>query len=153
MTGFYFEDKQLKAVVFDLLYYIENFDTETPIKNYKNFVERHRQDYAIADCYVDCAEQLMLKSFRNTGLVNTHNSLKKHVVDRIRFCDYLYSSKRLHIMSHCKNLITAVHSAVWNEKVDETKRLDDGTYNVDSLDSFEYSIEARIKDFNIGVKI
>ena len=47
-------------------------------------------------------------------------------------------------MSHCKKLIEALQTAVWDMKKQADVRLDDGNYNIDSLDAFEYSVEKYI---------
>jgi PBSX family phage terminase large subunit len=151
LTGFYFTNTKWHAVVIDELYDNNNKSVEDLLKNFEKFVNTSRINYRLADCYVDSAEQLIKKSIRNTGLINTHDSLKKPIIDRIRFTDYCFKTNRLFIHKNCKKLIEAFNSAVWNEKSAKEERLDDGTYNVDSLDSFEYSIESKIKDFNIGV--
>ena len=50
-------------------------------------------------------------------------------------------------MSNCKKTIEAFQSAVWDKKY-QTKdvRLDDGSYNIDSLDAQEYAVESRMRD-------
>ena len=49
---------------------------------------------------------------------------------------------RYKVLQHCTHTIEAFRSAVWDSK-SPTKdvRLDNGTYNVDSLDAQEYSTE------------
>lgn len=48
-------------------------------------------------------------------------------------------------MRHCTHLIEAMQSAVWDDKQHDDVRLDDGNYNIDSLDAFEYSVEPLMK--------
>ena len=44
-------------------------------------------------------------------------------------------------MSHCKATIEALQTAIYDaDKIDD-ERLDNGTTNIDSLDSMEYSTE------------
>jgi hypothetical protein len=66
--------------------------------------------------------------------------MKREVIDRIRLYDVLFSQGRANIMRNCKHTIDAFENAVWDpKKIDE--RLDDGTTNIDSLDSAEYAVE------------
>lgn len=145
-TGFYFEDKKMKMIALDEEYYTENKDVETVIKKYKLFVEKIKKKYNFADVFIDSAEQLILKTAKNIGIVNVNNSLKKPIIDRIRCTDMLFGQDRLHIYRKCVNLITSIESAVWDEK-NEMSRLDNGTVNIDSLDSFEYSFESQMNNF------
>lgn len=43
-----------------------------------------------------------------------------------------------------QKLIEALQTAVWDMKKQSDVRLDDGNYNIDSLDAFEYSVEKYI---------
>ena len=147
-TGFYFENNTMNMIVLDEMYDTKNKNTETLIESFKSFVNRMKEKYITSDCYVDSAEQLIMKSLRNTGVINVHNSLKKRIIDRIRITDLLLSKKRLYILSHCKNIISAFEAACWNDKSIEPQRLDDGTTNIDSLDSFEYSFENKIGELS-----
>lgn len=139
-------DRPLSLVVLDEWYDAENKDTETILSNFRAFAERCKRRWRVADAYVDSAEQLILKSMRNLGVLNIHNSAKYPIVDRIRFADMMYSSGRFFIMRGCKNAIEAVQSAVWDDKAATDTRLDNGTTNIDSLDSIEYAYERRMRD-------
>lgn len=44
-------------------------------------------------------------------------------------------------MKHCKVTQKAFSEAVWNDKVQNDERLDNGTTNVDTLDAQEYTTE------------
>lgn len=140
------ENNRVSICVLDEYYDKENKDTETILKNYKTFIEQSQKKWKCIDCYVDSAEQLILRSMRNMGMVNVHNSLKAPIVDRIRFWDMMYATERAYILKHCQKSIEAVQSAVWDEKAAKDIRLDDGTTNVDSLDAMEYAIERRMKE-------
>lgn len=124
----------------------ENKSTESVLTAYEDFVKKIKMQWQCIDVYVDSAEQLILKSMRNRGMVNVHNSYKYPVVDRIRFADVMMSSGRYHVLACCKNTIEAIESAVWDDKSAKEQRLDDGTSNIDSLDSSEYSWEGRMKE-------
>lgn len=70
---------------------------------------------------------------------------KKPICDRIAFVNYLMSSGKFHIMRSCVNLAEGLSSAVWDEKSDSDKRLDNFTSDIDILDALEYSIERYMK--------
>jgi PBSX family phage terminase large subunit len=148
-TGFYIVSKKIHVIALDELYDTKNKDTETVIENFERFVTNIKSRFNCADIYVDSAEQLLIKSFKNLGVGNIRNSLKKPIIDRIRIVDLLFSQERLTIYKKCTNLIEAIESAVWDDKAKKETRLDDGTVNIDSLDSFEYSIENRLKDLTL----
>ena len=137
---------RLAIVVLRELYDTENKSTESVLANYKDFVLKVKAQWQCADCYIDSAEQLILKSARNLGMLNVHNSLKRPIVDRVRFVDVMMSQGRLFILKQCKHTIEAIESAVWDEKSAKETRLDDGTTNIDSIDSLDYSIESRMAE-------
>ena len=51
-----------------------------------------------------------------------------------------------YVKDQCQSLEDALTTALWDEKkcLVEDVRLDDGTSDIDSLDSFEYTLERRI---------
>lgn len=138
--------RPLSIVVLDEFYDKDNYSTESILINFRKFVERVKRQWQCVDAYCDSAEQLILKSMRNLGVVNVGNSVKYPIIDRIRFWDMMYSTERAFIMRGCQNAITAVQSAVWDEKAEKDTRLDNGTTNIDSLDSMEYAVERRMKE-------
>lgn len=77
--------------------------------------------------------------------VEVRGSIKGSVNDRIRFIQFLMKIGKLKISSDCNELINALDEAVWNPKIlIKDERLDDGTFNVDVLDAFEYSFESQM---------
>ena len=50
----------------------------------------------------------------------------------------------------CKSLSEALQEAVWNPKVNEDERLDDGSSDIDTLDAFEYTIERDMKSVHLN---
>jgi PBSX family phage terminase large subunit len=147
LTGFFYRDKKMHIVLIDELHDKENKSTESILKNFKNFVSNGRKKYPCTEAFTDSAEALIKRSMDELGIINVNNSLKKPVVDRIRFADLMFTQGRMHIMSHCKHTIEAIQSAIWNPKIMHDERLDDGTTNIDSLDAFEYSYENQMRDF------
>ena len=147
LVGYYLKDKKMHAVLIDEIYDIENKNTDTILSKWRTFASNVKNKYNCYDCYTDSAEQLILKSMRDAGIMNVHNSLKKPVIDRIRFLDMAFANKRFYVMKHCTKTIDAIRSAVYDSKSQEEKRLDDGTTNIDSLDAMEYALEKHMGDF------
>jgi len=81
---------------------------------------------------------------------NVRYALKKSVNERIRTLIGLLGSNRVWVLSHCKNVIDALQSAVWNPKALNDERLDDGSTDIDTLDSLEYAYERYIVDLQRG---
>ena len=96
--------------------------------------------------YPDNAEQVLIRGIRgaleraNIG-VAVVDAWKMPVNDRISLMTSLIGLNRYSYTEHALPLRDALQQAVWNEKVQETKRLDDGSSDIDSLDAHEYSIE------------
>lgn len=72
---------------------------------------------------------------------------KERINDRIQCTLRLMGMNRLYITGDCGTLQAALSSAVWDEKKQEDERLDDGSTDIDSLDSFEYTFERDMKRF------
>ena len=145
-TGFFMKDGKLCIVATEELYDSENISTEHILNNFKLFANKQKLLYTVAEGYVDSAEQLIVKSMRNLGVLNIRGSKKIKIVDRIRLLDYLFSSNRAYVMKCCTHLIEAIENAVWDPKGMKEERLDDNTSNIDSLDSWEYSFERKHKE-------
>lgn len=140
LTGF---TKGFREVyVLDEYYDSRNKSAEHLIEAFRTQIEKWRQEYPISAAYCDSAEQLLVKSFRSAVNVEVKNALKRPVNTRINMLGRLISSGRIFISSKCAHLIDAIETAVWDEsKPNCDVRLDNGTSNIDSLDSFEYTIE------------
>lgn len=64
---------------------------------------------------------------------------KGTINDRIQLTCKLFGQERLKILKSCKHIIGAFGNAIWEDgKVDT--RLDNGTVEIDYLDSFEYAL-------------
>lgn len=116
-------------------------------KAFVDFVKRAKAKYNVYEIYCDSAEQTLIEGFTvaviNAGLgVQIKNAIKGPVNDRISFYNSIMAQGRFFIMRHCKNTIQALSEAVYDsKKLTEDVRLDDGTTNIDSLDSMEYTTE------------
>lgn len=102
--------------------------------------------------YADSAEQTLIAGIRSSlrknglGWIRVENALKTEINDRINAVAILMAQGRFYYMAkECMSLVNALSTAVWDPKeVTKNVRLDDGTSDVDSLDSFEYTIERSI---------
>lgn len=103
----------------------------------------------ISRVYCDSAEQVLIAGLktatRKQGLswIAIHNSMKDEINNRINLTVQLMAQGRLfYLANNAKSLVNAFRTAIWDPK-EETKnvRLDDGSSDIDSLDSFEYTIE------------
>lgn len=72
---------------------------------------------------------------------------KCEITERILVTSKLMALGKLYLSRDCKSLQEAFNSAVWDSKHAD-KRLDDGTTDIDSLDSFEYSWSTYINMFS-----
>lgn len=102
--------------------------------------------------YADSAEQTLIAGIRSSlrknglGWIRVENALKTSVNDRINAVSILMAQGRFfYVGNECTNLVNALCTAVWNPKnLTKNERLDDGTSDIDSLDSFEYTFERYI---------
>lgn len=111
------------------------------------FVRDCQREYFVGDAYCDSAEQTLIQGLRvacaREGLaINIHNARKGPINDRIRFFCRLQAARRHKIMRGCTHTLEAFQNAVWDPKhLTEDVRLDNGIYNIDSLDAQEYAVE------------
>ncbi len=145
--------KGLKDVItLDEEYIKEGITPEKLYDRFIQFVLRLRaKGIPVYDAYCDSAESTLIHGLRaaanRAGLrIDIRKARKGPIIDRIRFYNVIMAQGRYKVMSHCKHLIEALSSAVWDEKKQEDTRLDDGNMNVDSLDALEYSSEPYMKD-------
>lgn len=116
-------------------------------EEYYQFVSGIERDYEQATLTrADNAEPVLIRGLANrilnSKLRNTvKGAFKKPILGRILTTNRLCTQERLIILKgENLDLEDALKGAVWNEKV-ANERLDDGTTDIDSLDSFEYSWE------------
>lgn len=110
------------------------------------------------DCYCDSAEQVLIAGLksavaRSSTPVNVNNARKYPINQRINLTLKLMATGKFHIVEgECDELVEALCQAVWNNKEGhEDERLDNGSYCVDILDSFEYSLEPHLNDLKYMV--
>lgn len=137
----------------------EKHDPDTPERlnaQFIAFVKRMLQKYGRIDCiYCDSAEQVLIRGMRkaledNNLNIALKNAIKNEIINRIRIVNVLMTTSRFfYVKNENTSLVEALQSAVWDNKSFEDKRLDDGTSDIDTLDSFEYSFEKYIKILSI----
>lgn len=71
-------------------------------------------------------------------------AIKKKINDRINYTVRLMGSGRFFVTPDCQTLKKALQDAVYNSKVLQEERLDDGSTDIDTLDAYEYTIERDI---------
>ena len=113
-----------------------------------DFVQRAKSKYRVYEAYCDSAEQTLIQGLRiatiQAGLgVDIRNAIKGPINDRIMFYNSQIAHGRFLVCSQCKATIQAMCQAVYDSRdLAKDKRLDDGSTNIDSLDSMEYATEA-----------
>lgn len=122
------------------------------ISRFMRFCEGVEDDYGEIDyVYADCAEQAIINSMYQQTPYNVVGSIKGEIIDRIRTMDILLSTDRFkYVDGECDSLVKALCDAVWDDNKLEDVRLDDGTSDIDTLDAWEYSWSAFIKQILRG---
>ena len=72
---------------------------------------------------------------------------KERIQDRIQCTLRLMGSGRFYYTDGCDSLKAALSEAVWDDKKLNDERLDDGSTDIDSLDSFEYTFERDMRKY------
>lgn len=133
---------------------ILDIDPKTLDELFIRFVEAVTKEYGfITKVYADSAESVLIRGFRTALVQSGHgdikvvNAMKSKITDRIFATTALTAMNRLLITEDCESFEQAASMAVWDPKSLELERLDDGTSDIDTLDSFEYSFERDISKF------
>ncbi len=117
-----------------------------------DFVRRAQARYRVREAFCDNAEQTLIQGLRVAAArarlaIDVRNAQKGPINDRIAFYNSLMAQGRFLVCRHCQAAIGALQDAVYDSnKPMEDSRLDDGTTNIDSLDSLEYSTESVQED-------
>ena len=128
-------------------------DPEMLGKMFCDFCQKILSRYGyITVVYADSAEQTLIAGIRSSlrrnglGWIRVENALKTEINDRINALIILMAQGRFSYMANeCRSLVEALCTAFWNPKeITKNERLDDGTSDIDSLDSFEYTFERLI---------
>lgn len=118
-------------------------------KLFCEFAGECQREYPVHTAYCDSAEQVLIRGLKKAVInqkipIEIKNARKGEIIDRIRFGLTMFAQHRFFILSDCKETIAAYTDAVWEDKKEDV-RLDDGTTNIDNLDSAEYSQEPYMK--------
>lgn len=118
---------------------------------YTEFTDMIINKYGKAtETFADSAEQVLIRGLRNAsaklGLRNeVRNAKKMQIKSRISIVNRLISQKRFHVYRNAKTVINALNTAVY-DKDNPGERLDNGTSDIDTMDSLEYGIERYYKE-------
>lgn len=150
-VGWYASAGRLCLHVLAEHYDAENLGVEYLRRDWLDFVRKMQAaGHPLDRAFADSAEQLIIKTLQDCSPIHVANAMKRPINDRIRLADTLFAQGRLTIDPSCRKLIEAFDAAVWDEKSSQESRLDDGSYNVDSLDAFEYAIERDMRELVQG---
>lgn len=130
-------------------YNAKGTDTVDLFKWIINFIKSIRIEYGNVDViFCDSAEQVLINSLKKELdkeyiHIPVKNSVKTEIKSRIEAINILLNVDRLNFKQNkCDVLIEALQTALYDEKSTDDRWIDDGkTSDIDSLDSFNYSIE------------
>ena len=137
-------------VVLDEYYEKQALTPERLAHDFVDFLRSCQARWIVANVYCDSAEQTLINGLRSACraeriAVNIADAAKKPINDRIRATCILMGAGRFFVARNCVHTIDALKGALWDSKhLTEDVRLDNGTTNIDSLDSMEYSFEREI---------
>lgn len=140
-----------KIVVLDEYYRKEVITPKELEDDVVAFIRRCQARFNVPEAYFDNAETTLPRGIKCRCAeeqlpVQIRNAKKTEILGRIRLTNMIMSQMRFQVISGCKNFIAALSTAVWDKDPTEDIRVDDGNYNIDSLDAFEYSFEPYMSD-------
>lgn len=112
-----------------------------------DFIRRAKSKYKVYEAFCDSAEQTLIEGLTVAAIrarlgIEVRNAIKGPINDRIAFYNSLMAQDRFKIVRSCTAHIKALEEAVYDDsKPVKDVRLDNGTTDIDSLDSMEYSTE------------
>lgn len=114
-------------------------------ENLIRFADEVKERYGFVDTiWPDCAEAAIVNELDAHSPYHIRGSIKEEILDRVRCADILFSQDRIKIVEgECDDLCAGLRTAVWDDK-HEDKPLDDGTYDRDIIDAFDYSMTPHI---------
>ena len=139
-TAFILVGEHIDGSVQVLDEFYDNSDMRSAQDNLKqalDFIDKHRHYYPVV--YPDSADVGMLRDLQRAYPM-VHNFGKPKIQDRIRLLDKLLVLDAIKINSVCQHVISSLDNAVFDKMSMYNLRLDNGTYNVDSLDALEYAL-------------
>lgn len=114
-------------------------------ENLVKFTDGIREQYGFVDTiWVDNAEAAIVNELDAHSSYNIRGCIKEEILDRVRCTDILLSQDRIKIVEgENEDLCDGLRTAVWDDK-HEDRPLDDGTYDRDVIDAFDYSMTPHI---------
>lgn len=114
-------------------------------ENLVKFADSIKELYGFVDTiWVDNAEAAIVNELDAHSDYNIRGCIKEEILDRIRCTDVLMSQDRFKIVEgECEDLCVGFRTAVWDDDHDD-KPLDDGTYDRDIIDAYDYSMTPHI---------
>lgn len=124
------------------------------------FINEIQDKYgSVSFLFCDSAEQVLNNSLdgelQNNGFrLRVSNSIKTPIKDRIEIINRLLNLDKISfIEGQCKTIIEALQTALYDEKAKDDRWIDDGkTSDIDSLDSFNYSIENWFNEISYSIR-
>lgn len=115
------------------------------------FADRVKEEYGFVDTiWVDNAEAAIVNELDSHTEYNIRGCIKEEIIDRIRCTDLLLSQDRIKLVAdECEDLCRGFRTAVWDED-HEDRPLDDGTYDRDVIDAYDYSMTPHIVELVRG---
>lgn len=109
------------------------------------FADSIKALYGFVDTiWVDNAEAAIVNELDAHSDYNIRGCIKEEILDRIRCTDILMSQDRFKIVEgECEDLCDGLRTAVWDDD-HEDRPLDDGTYDRDVIDAYDYSMTPHI---------
>lgn len=123
--------------------------TGTTVTQYRDklltFADAVKEDYGFVDSlWIDNAEAAIVNEVAAHSPYSVRGSIKGEIIDRVRCADILLSEDRIKLVDGtCEDLRAGLRTAVWDEDHEDTP-LDDGTYDRDVIDAFDYSMTPHI---------
>ena len=114
-------------------------------ENLVAFADKVKELYGFVDTiWVDNAEAAIVNELDAHSTYNIRGCIKEEIIDRVRCADVLFSQDRIKIVAgECEDLCSGFRTAVWDDD-HEDKPLDDGTYDRDVIDAYDYSMTPHI---------
>ncbi len=139
------------CVVLDEFYLKEQISPERLTKEFIRFAKKQKEKYKVYEAFCDSAESTLILGLKNAAIrenlgIEIKKAKKGKILDRIRFFNGLISQNRFFVKKGLKHISEGLASAVWDDKLTEDVRLDDGSINIDSLDALEYAAESYMRD-------
>lgn len=147
-----------ECFVLDEFYLKEQISPEKLSDEFVEFLKKQKAKYKVYEAFCDNAETTLIHGLkcaveRERLAVDVKKAQKTKILDRIRFFNAIISANKFFVAPHCKNVISALMSALWDDTKPSDVRLDDGSQNVDSLDALEYAAENYMKEMISVLKI